>query len=428
MEDSKKDILSKLYCIKAGLSAISIEKDKVSKEENGLNTISKNIQENERKIADANVWIERVKNNIRASETGTENVIKSRKGKPKYLHQIGGLFAGAGAGALLSPIVIIVGSFLIGFVAAAMGKDTSAAFYFMEHGIIFLYGLIGCTIAGAPIGMLISYVSEMKAYKADQEFLKNMTAKTNETVAEYTKNLRTYEDQLNTHTNALNKGVVDYRTRLEKYNDVVAVSVPASQTLYSALVNEFNTTLDSRDWKHIDLIIFYYETGRADTLKEALQQVDRQVQTDTIVKEIKNASRNISETIKNSIGNLQSQMVMCFDKLSVQLDTQHKETMSKLTKIEVGINKLNDGVRDLNNSIKEGNAIADQIASNMSRIADATYLQNALLERISVDSMSLVKDTHYIVDYKTPKSIVEFKIPTVVALDNKNSVSSKKAN
>ena len=49
----------------------------------------------------------------------------------------------------------------------------AAAFYFMEHGIVFLYGLIGCTIAGAPIGMLVSYVSEMKAYKADQEFLKN---------------------------------------------------------------------------------------------------------------------------------------------------------------------------------------------------------------------------------------------------------------
>ena len=85
-------------------------------------------------------------------------------------------------------------------------------------------------------------------------------------------------------------------------------------------------------------------------------------------------------------------------------------------------------LRKTYNSIKEGNAIADQIASNMNRIADATYLQNALLERISVDSMSLVKDTHYIVDYKTPKSIVEFKLPTVVASDNKNLVSSKKEN
>ena len=428
MEDSKKDILSKLYCIKAGLSAISIEKEKVSKEENGLNKASKEIEETQKNIANDNVNIERAKNNIQSSQEGTERVCANRKGKPKYLHQIGGLFIGAISGAVLSPIVIIVGSFLIGFVAAAMGKDTAAAFYFMEHGIVFLYGLIGCTIAGAPIGMLISYVSEMKAYKADQEFLKNMTAKSRETESEYRKNLRTYEEHLGKHTNELNKEVVEYRSKLEKYNDVVAVSVPASQTLYSALVEEFNTTLDSRDWKHIDLIIFYYETGRADTLKEALQQVDRQVQTDTIVKEIKNASRNISETIRNSIGSLKAQMVTCFDKLSVQLDTQHRQTMSKLTNIEIGIGKLNEGVRDLNNSIKEGNAIADQIASNMNRIADATYLQNALLERISVDSMSLVMDTHYIVDYKTPKSIVEFKIPTVTASDNKSKVNSKKVN
>lgn len=428
MEDSKKDILSKLYCIKAGLSAISIEKDKVSKEENGLNKTSKEIEEAQKNITNDNVNIERIKSNIQSSQEGTERVIASRKGKPQYLKQIPSLFIGMASGAVLSPIVIIVGSFLIGFIAAAMGKDTSAAFYFMEHGIVFLYGLIGCAIAGAPIGMLISYVGEMKAYNADQEFLKNMTAKSRETESEYRKNLRTHEEQLERHTNELNKGVKDYSIKLEKYNDVVTVSVPASQTLYGALVNEFNTTLDSRDWKHIDLIIFYYETGRADTLKEALQQVDRQVQTDTIVKEIKNAARNISETIKGSINSLKSQMVTCFDKLSVQLDTQHRETMRKLTNIEVGIGELNEGVRDLNNSIKEGNAIADQIANNMNRIADATYLQNALLERINIDSMSLVKDTHYIVDYKTPKSIVEFKIPAVVASDNKNSISSKKAN
>ena len=40
MEKSKNQILSELYCIKAGLSAISIEKDKVSAEEKKLNKYS----------------------------------------------------------------------------------------------------------------------------------------------------------------------------------------------------------------------------------------------------------------------------------------------------------------------------------------------------------------------------------------------------
>ena len=54
-----------------------------------------------------------------------------------------------------------------------------------------------------------------------------------------------------------------------------------------ALITEFSSVLDPRDWANIDLIIFYYETGRADTLKEALQQVDRQRQNEALIKAIK---------------------------------------------------------------------------------------------------------------------------------------------
>ena len=56
--------------------------------------------------------------------------------------------------------------------------------------------------------------------------------------------------------------------------------------MYERLVAQFKSVLDIRDWKYIDLIIFYFESGRADTLKESLQQVDRPVQTDEILKEI----------------------------------------------------------------------------------------------------------------------------------------------
>ena len=213
---------------------------------------------------------------------------------------------------------------------------------------------------------------------------------------------------------ALEKNTNSYKDNFVVYENVKKLAIPTSEQLYSALVNQFNSTLDCRDWKHIDLIIFYYETGRADTLKECLQQVDRQVQTDAIIKEIRSASKNICNSITNSISRLQQEMVVCFDKLSVQLDSQHKEIMNKLTSIDKSIAKLNDGVETLNNSIKDGNAIMSELSDNMSKISEATYLQNALLEKISVDSMSLVRDTHYMIDYKTPDTIVNFKMPEIV--------------
>lgn len=420
MEKSKNQILSELYCIKAGLSAISIEKDKVSAEEKKLNKLCKTITSENDDILKLENSIKTVEANLKTYQSNTYVACE----KPKFSQQILSGLWGALAGAALSPVAVIVGSFLIGFIAAAIGADTSASFAFMEHSVIFLYGLIICTILGVPVGMAISYNDELKKYNKDEQKRKTIETANNYNIQTNKRTLKGYENELATSNLSLNKNVNTYKDNLVVYESVKNLSVSTSETLYSALVSQFNATLDCRDWKHIDLIIFYYETGRADTLKECLQQVDRQVQTDAIIKEIRSASKNISDTIKTSITGLKEEMVVCFDKLSVQLDSQHKETMKKLTSIDKGISRVNEGIDSLNSTIKDGNAIMGELSKNMSKISEATYLQNALLEKISVDSMSLVKDTHYMIDYKTPETIVKFKIPT--RAENKESVKKSK--
>lgn len=405
MDKSKNQILSELYCIKAGLSAISMEKDKVSKEENKLKKLCKEITENNDNISQLRTLIATEERNVTLYQS---NSYKSEK-KPKFHEQIFGGLCGALTGAVLSPIGVIVVSFLIGLIAAALDKDTSASFAFMENPIIFLYGLIGFAIVGIPVGMIISYFDKLKKYDADEERRQKMLSSNNQNLSVHKESLNGYKTELTRCNYVLEKNNNSYKDNFAIYENVKKLAIPTSEQLYSALVNQFNSTLDCRDWKHIDLIIFYYETGRADTLKECLQQVDRQVQTDAIIKEIRSASKNISSTIKTSITGLQQEMVMCFDKLSVQLYSQYKETMKKLTSIDKGIAKLNDDVETLNHSIKDGNAIMSELSNNMSKISEAAYLQNALLEKISVDSMSLVRDTYYMIDYKTPDTIVSFE-------------------
>lgn len=422
MEKSKKQILSELYCIKAGLSAISIEKDKVYAEEKKLNKLSKSITSDNDDISKIENSIKTVEDNVKIYQNNT----CVSGAKPKFSEQILGGVWGALAGAALSPIIVIVGSFLIGLVAAATGADTSASFAFMEHSVIFLYGLIICSILGIPVGMAISYSDEIKRYKAAEEKRKTVEEINNSNIARNQKVLQGYQNELVVCNASLSKNANAYQNNLVVYENVKSIAVPTAKELYSALISQFNETLDCRDWKHIDLIIFYYETGRADTLKECLQQVDRQVQTDAIIKEIRSASKNISDTIKTSITGLKEDMVMCFDKLSIQLDSQHKETMKKLTSIDKGVSQLNEGINSLNSTIKDGNAIMGELSKNMSKISEATYLQNALLEKISIDSMSLVKDAYYMVDYKTPETIVNFKIPARVA--NKESIKKSNSN
>lgn len=82
-------------------------------------------------------------------------------------------------------------------------------------------------------------------------------------------------------------------------------------SLLSELANTFAQTLDLRDWENLDLVIFYMETGRAETIKEALQQVDRQRQNNALVDAIGLATKQINATISNGMLALGMTVVGC---------------------------------------------------------------------------------------------------------------------
>jgi len=95
--------------------------------------------------------------------------------------------------------------------------------------------------------------------------------------------------------------------------------VETANVIYWGLQNEFQTVLDERDWGNLDFVIFMLETGRADSMKEALQLVDRERQTDKIVEAVKYATRAISGTISDGFRRLGSLVTECCSRLSAQL-------------------------------------------------------------------------------------------------------------
>ncbi|MBQ8739564.1 MAG: hypothetical protein IJZ04_08725 [Clostridia bacterium] len=128
--------------------------------------------------------------------------------------------------------------------------------------------------------------------------------------------------------------------------------------IYTALVNEYSKILDIRDWENIDLIIFYLETGRAESMKEALQQVDRQRQMDSIVEAIATASRQICFTIQRGMEHINSTIISSAKLLSSQIE---------------GISTQLTGVNNL---------------------LTAHSMQNALEEKADASSIQLMEDVH----------------------------------
>ena len=162
--------------------------------------------------------------------------------------------------------------------------------------------------------------------------------------------------------------------------------------MYDALIAEYATVLDPRDWKNIDFIIFYYETGRVDTIKEALIHVDKQRQTETIAKAIKQASQEISSTINTSMTMLRADLNTCFGALSTQLDKSMQIQLQALEQSNVALGALSGSVSDLGSKLQ----------TSLNALGNEQALTNALLDKVATSSDTLVNDLNYVIGYKAP--------------------------
>lgn len=124
--------------------------------------------------------------------------------------------------------------------------------------------------------------------------------------------------------------------------------------VYVSLVQTCADLLDERDWQYLDLLIYYYETRRADSLKEALQLVDREKQTEMIASAVKAASSEICSSIHNAA-----------QVMSV--------TIAECCKL-----------------------ICDNMNANTAALLNASALQNSLLKEAARSSARLAEDVAYI--------------------------------
>lgn len=141
------------------------------------------------------------------------------------------------------------------------------------------------------------------------------------------------------------------------------------------LIDQFSDILDISDWENVDILIYYLTTNRADTLKEALQLLDRQKQTEMIVNEIHTANAAICQTLQQGFTALGQVVTSCFSRISDQLTQQHNEKMQEL--------------QTINNNMKE-------LKIEMGAVATEISWANALQEKANATSAQLCQDIAYI--------------------------------
>lgn len=147
---------------------------------------------------------------------------------------------------------------------------------------------------------------------------------------------------------------------LDERNRIINPLVKYCNEYYKALLQEFNPLLDERDWKNLDLVIYELETRRADSIKEALQLVDRELQTERIERTIGEATKAICYTVARGFTELQSTVKICCDRICDKLDDislQLDNVMTLQAIQSIQLAGISGQLADLTDSVNVGNAL-----------------------------------------------------------------------
>ena len=110
-------------------------------------------------------------------------------------------------------------------------------------------------------------------------------------------------ERIEKHNNEIAEALLNFTSAkgaLEKISAEKKITLKKLQPIYTATLKIYADMVDERGWKYLDVVIYYFETKRADSIKEALQLLDRLIQTNMIVSAVQNASKDIQSCIYNA--------------------------------------------------------------------------------------------------------------------------------
>ena len=182
-------------------------------------------------------------------------------------------------------------------------------------------------------------------------------------IADYEQKLSAYELELKD----FERTKVD---TIEKLNARISIVKDEFDSLYSYTKAAATNLLDERDWQHLDIVIYMLETGRADTIKEALQQADLFVRHNEIKEMVATAATVICATIQDNFCELSNTVNTRLSEIKGTLSgiNQHQKS------IAVGMERL-IGTQELNNALlQKANVSSERMAKDLSELR--TYCKN----------------------------------------------------
>ncbi len=173
----------------------------------------------------------------------------------------------------------------------------------------------------------------------------------------------------------------------EKSREKIRMLAAQSESVDHAMTVQY-PWISKSDWGNTDMVIYYLQTGRADTLKEALYQVVRQLQSDRLAQTMKESAAYVGRTINETLNRN-------FRELNKTIQTGMDSVGMKLSAIGYTLREVSYSLDELSETVEESSRSYARIASVQGELLDATRLNAALLEKSNCTSQELLSDLRY---------------------------------
>ncbi|MBQ8545441.1 MAG: hypothetical protein IJ437_00675 [Clostridia bacterium] len=343
-----ESVMGELYTIKAGLSVISCEAEKV-------NSIKQKIEENEK---------EQKKNEFYLN--GTDKFIPNNVEKKN--RAIKGIVAFSIK--LAIKVLIALACFVIALVSAknVINEITGGMEYF--DTTTFATSILLATVLPI-VGLIILLFPKLPPRFSTLRYCLKDLKEANEYINDR-------QEAKNNYLEIKNELEAENLKLEQQLNEQIRKSTPIVTTTYEYMISNCQNHIREFDFANVDLIIHSIYTGRADSVKEALLLTDQQLRYQEAISIFERESAAIRNSIDSGFASMSTAIHLGFSSLEKQLNKQHAQTMDKLSGI--------------NSSVQQAN-------ERMSDIANAQVVQNAYSANISKNSQKLAKDTNEILGY-----------------------------
>lgn len=272
MAENREEVLSQLYALRGSISYMSGAVQNmlaIEKRQQAVLT-SKSNKAVLRSEAEIDSYFEDQKNTVRNAEEGLRLVKQKCKKAKKKKH--------------LSAITVILGLIMVVLFIVLIVK------YDLENSFpLILIGLPMAIIGGF---LFLTSAVGVANLKMELDFAEKSIHKAKEALLDNDSKRRHMLEALEEYNRAKEKLAIIYDNKESLLDEL--------RPIYDATIATYSDIIDERDWEYLDVVIYYFETKRADSIKEALQLVDRMVQTNMVISAVETASKDIQNCIYNA--------------------------------------------------------------------------------------------------------------------------------